>query len=259
MDVVAERGEGVDRVDDIFGEIARVRSGEAHAADAGDLADSREQFGKRHLARRIAVGVHVLAEQLNLGEASIGHALGFGQDGGGGARTLLAAGVGDDAVGAEFVATLDDGDVSAMWVRPRGEFRVEGLFCLAVVEAGNAAFARFQPHQHLGQIAVGSRAADQRDVGRAVEDFFALLLGDAAEHGELLAFALQALVFIQPVEDFLFGLVADGAGVIEDQSGVGLVLDAQVAFVLQCADDFLRVMGVHLAAKRLDIESLRHD
>ena len=39
MDVVAERGHGVDGVDDVLGEVARVRGGEADALDAVDLAD----------------------------------------------------------------------------------------------------------------------------------------------------------------------------------------------------------------------------
>ena len=62
-----------------------------------------------------------------------------------------------------------------------------------------------------------------------LEDLLALLLGDAAEDGELFAFALEALVLVEAVEDFLLGFVADGAGVVEDQAGVGFVLDAGVA------------------------------
>ena len=50
MDMVAQGRKGVDRVDDIFGEIARMRGGEAHAPDARDLADGGEQLGEGHLA-----------------------------------------------------------------------------------------------------------------------------------------------------------------------------------------------------------------
>src|ERR1035441_4804655 len=90
------------------------------------------------------------------------------------------------------------------------------------------------------------------------EDIFAFLLGNASQHCKVLAFALQPLVFVQAVEDFLFGLIANRAGVVQDQPCVGLILDAHVAFVLERPDDLLGVMGVHLAAKRLDVKGLRH-
>jgi len=60
------------------------------------------------------------------------------------------------------------------------------------------------------------------------------------------------------VEDSLLGLVADRAGVVENQASVSFILDADVALVLQRADDFFRVMGVHLAAEGFDVKSLAH-
>ena len=50
--------------------------------------------------------------------------------------------------------------------------------------------AGFEADEHLGQLAVGGRTGDERDVGGALEDLLAFLLGDAAEDGELLALAL---------------------------------------------------------------------
>ncbi len=109
-----------------------------------------------------------------------------------------------------------------------------------------------------GQVAVAGRAGDERDVRRALEDLFAFLLRDAAEHGELLALALEPLVLVQAVEDLLLGFVADGAGVVEDQPGVGFVRHLDVALMLQRADDLFGVVGVHLAAEGLDVKGLRH-
>ena len=60
------------------------------------------------------------------------------------------------------------------------------------------------------------------------------------------------------MEDLLLGFVADGTGVVEDQPGVGFVLHAGVALLLQGAYDFFGVMGVHLAAEGFDVESLAH-
>ncbi len=78
----------------------------------------------------------------------LGDALGFGEDGGGGAAALFAARVRHDAVGAELVAAFDDGDVAAVGVGAGGELGVEGLVGLAVVEAGDAGFAGFEAGEH---------------------------------------------------------------------------------------------------------------
>jgi len=68
---------------------------------------------------------------------------------------------------------------------------------------------------------------------------------------------VELFVLVEAVEDFLLGLVADGAGVVEDEAGVGLVGGLGVALVEEGADDFFGVVGVHLAAKGFDVESLR--
>src|ERR1700729_1423926 len=60
------------------------------------------------------------------------------------------------------------------------------------------------------------------------------------------------------MEDFLLGFVADGTGVVKDEASVGFVLDAGVALLLEGADDFFGVMGVHLAAEGFDVEGLAH-
>src|SRR6516165_5614878 len=99
-----------------------MRGGEAHALNARQLADS-------------------------------GHLAGFGENGFGGAAALLAARERNYAVGAELVATFDDGDVSAMRVGARGEFRLEALVGLAIVETGGAASC-LNLDEHLRQIAV---------------------------------------------------------------------------------------------------------
>ena len=138
------------------------------------------------------------------------------------AAALLAARVRNDAVGAELVAAFDDGDVSAMRIAARGELGLESLIGLAVVETGDAGCSCFDLHQHLWQIAVRCRAGDQRDIGRALENLLAFLLGHAAQHGKLLALLLQLLDVIQTVEDFLLGLIANRAGVIEDEVGIFL-------------------------------------
>ena len=70
VNVIAEHRILVDGVDDVLDEIARVRSGEAHAADAVDFAHGAQQTRKIPTGRRwIAIAVDVLAEQLDFGVA----------------------------------------------------------------------------------------------------------------------------------------------------------------------------------------------
>ena len=84
----------------------------------------------------------------------------------------------------------------------------------------------------------------------------ALLLRDAADDGELLALLLQPLVVVQPVEDLLLGLIADGAGVVEDQVGLVHGLHLAVALADERARDLLGVMEVHLTAEGLNEKRL---
>ncbi len=137
-----------------------------------------------------------------------------------------------------------------------GELGLEGLVGLAIVEPGDAVGARLDLHQHRRQVAVRSRAGDQRDVGRALEDLFALLLGDAAEHGEALPFLVQLLEIVQAMEDLLLGLVADRAGVVDDEVGILFALHLRVAFGDERAHDLFGVVEIHLAAEGLDVKRL---
>ena len=88
----------------------------------------------------------------------------------------------------------------------------------------------------------------------AVENLFAFLLGHAAEHAEHFALA-GALELLQPVEDLLLGLIADAAGVVEDQRGFLGRFHLRIALLHQRADDLLRIVGIHLAAEGFDVES----
>ncbi len=180
----------------------------------------------------------------------------FGQDGIGRPAALLAARVRDHAVGAEFVAAFNDGDVAAITIAASGKFRLEGIIGLPVVETGDTLLARFELRQHFRQLAIGSRPRDQRNIRGALEDFFAFLLGHAAQHGKALPFFVQRLVIVQAIEDLLLGLVADRAGVVQDQRGFNLRFDLAIALMHQRPNDFFRVMDVHLAAEGLNVKRL---
>ena len=67
---------------------------------------------------------------------------------------------------------------------------------------------------------------------------------------------MQLFVVIQAVEDLLFSFVADGAGVVQDQIGGNLGIYLVVALMLQRADNFFRVVYIHLATEGLKVKGL---
>ncbi len=141
-----------------------------------------------------------------------------------------------------------------MRIRARSELGLERLLGLAIVEAGNVLASLLQLHQHLRKLVIRRGTGNDRHIRRALEDAFALLLGDAAEHGEALALLVERLVVVQAVEDLLLGLVADGTGVVQDEVGGFFGLDLGVALVLERPDDLFRVVDIHLAAEGFDVE-----
>jgi len=136
-----------------------------------------------------------------------------------------------------------------------GHGRFESVLSIEA-QSGDAAVAGFELHQHLRKLVVAGRTAHQADVGRLFEDLFAFLLGDAAEHGKRFPLAMFFLELLQAVEHLLFRLIADAAGVVEDQLGFFGGFHLLVALMKQRADDLLRVVGVHLAPEGLDVEGL---
>ena len=240
-------------------EIARVGGGVADAADARDLGHARQQRGEIPAGgRRIAIAVHVLAQQLNLGIAPLGQAARLLHHARAGAAALRAARERHHAVGALLVAALDDGDRSSVGivaVRKRG---VEGLV-RRQAQAGDAAVSGFELDQHRFQLGVAGGARHQADVRSAAEDLLAFLLGHAAQHAEDFALAGVALELPQAVEHLLLGFVANAARVVEHQVGVFGRFHLGVAAGHERADDLFGIVHVHLAAEGFEIEGFpRH-
>src|ERR1700736_6643205 len=90
----------------------------------------------------------------------------------------------------------------------------------------------------------------------ALENALALLLRHASQHSEHLAFSMLLLELLQAVKHLLLGLVPNAAGVVKNQIGLFRRTDLIVAFRNQRADNFFRIVHIHLAPKGLDIKSL---
>ena len=238
MHVVAKRGNVVDSLHNVAGEISGMRSSETHAANPRDLAYCREKIGEGFLARGIEIGIYILPKQLNFGIALLSHAPRFRQHRVRCPAALFAARVRHHAVGAELVAAFDNGDVSAMRIGAGGELGLKGQIGLAIVQTGDARVPCFQLHQHLRQIAIRRRAGDQRNIRRAFENSFTFLLRHAAQYAKLFSLRLKTLVVVETMKDFLLRFVANGAGVVEDQAGFFDRRDLAISLRQQRAHDF---------------------
>ena len=192
MHVIAQHRIVVDGVDDFLDEIARVRSGEAHAPDAIHFAHRAQQ--PREIpagGRRIAIAVHVLAQQLDFDVAHARQLARFVQHAFAGAAALGPARERHHAIGAGFVAAFDDRDVGAVRIVAPREGRFERLIVVQA-QAGDAAVSAFQLHQHLRQLGIAGRSRYQADVRGALENALAFLLRHATQHAKHFALAVTA-------------------------------------------------------------------
>src|SRR5579864_9109095 len=89
---------------------------------------------------------------------------------------------------------------------------------------------------------------------RFLKNLFAFLLGHTAQHREFFSLRLKFFVVVQEMEDFLFGLVADGAGIVKNQVGLFDCLDLGITLLDKSANDFFRVMDIHLTTESLNVE-----
>ena len=205
--------------------------------------------------RGIAIAVHVLAQQLDFGVARRGQRARFVEDAFAGAAALRPPRERHHAIRAGFVAAFDDRDIRAMRVVAPRVGRVEGIVGIQA-QPGDAPVAGFQLHQHLAAASYNwpspppaLRAARARKSSR-------LPAAPRIPARRRLCPCRVALELLQPVKDLLLGLVADAAGVVENQLGFFGRLHPLVAFGQQRADDFFGVVRVHLAAEGLDVKRL---
>ena len=214
------------------------------------------------------IGVDVLAEQHDLAGAGCDEPPCLGFDVGGGSGILGPAGVGHDAEGAETVAPLLDREER----RDSPPRLRAGQLLRQMVEARVRRHARIHggaprlggASHHARQAVVGLGADDDIDEGRPRCDLFALGLRDAACDGEQhLAPGALARLFqrAQPAElgiDLFGRLLADVAGVEDDQIGVFERRRRAIAERCQDVRHAGGVVDIHLAAESLDVELFRH-
>ena len=216
--------------------VLRVAGHEADVVVTRHGAQQVEQVGEVDLFfQALAVAVHVLTQQGDLFVACFHKAAELGQDVAGLAALFAAAHIGHDAVCAEVVAAIHDGQPGAeLALAPDGD-----------VLHDDRALGRVQQHalvllqllgDELRQGVDAVHAEHKIDVGVALAQLFhhMLLVSHAAAQADDKAalFLLETLQRAHVSEHALLGVLTHGAGVEQDEVGVFDIVAQAVADIL---------------------------
>ncbi len=127
---------------------------------------------------------------------------------------------------------------------------------------GDHALSVARPADQRRKLVITLRADHEIDYARALDDLLSLGLRHAAsdrDHGVEAARIPLLLQRAHPAKlgiDLLGGLLADMAGVENDEIGIGRIVGRRVAMTGERLRHALGVVGVHLAAEGLDVQLL---
>ena len=264
MQIVCELGHVGIRLDQRIREFERMRGGEADAADAvefGDRVDQQRQIRRAAIVHRAAIGVDVLAEQIDLAHALFGERSDFGHDIVERPADFLAACIGHHAVGAVFGAAFHDRDEGGDAFLARLGQMIE-FFDFREGNVHLCALCTFARLDHLRQAMQGLRTEYQIDIRRALDQGGAFLACDTAADAdhEIRLVRLQFAPAAELREHLLLRLLADRAGIDQDHVGFGLVRGQfQTMRNREHIGHLGRVVLVHLAAVGFDEKFAGHD
>jgi hypothetical protein len=71
--MIAKRGYGIDRLNDVPAKIAGMRGREPDPPNSGDFTDGSQEFRESLPGQRVAVRIDILAQQLDFRVAQISH------------------------------------------------------------------------------------------------------------------------------------------------------------------------------------------
>ncbi len=270
QDAVAARLQGIVEVlahrrnlghgrDGLGSQVLRVGAGVADATDALDRAHPAQQLGEQRApgGEVTAVGVDVLAEEGDLGDAVDSQAGDVGHQVVQWPADLGAADGRHDAKGAAVVAAGLDADPR----RPRhlaagGQLPSAALGVGAVehLDLGSAGGPGLGQEVADGAHVVG--AEDGVDERRPIEDGLAVALGGAPADGDLHAgpALLQRLEVTEGPVQLVVGVLPDGAGGEDDDVGLPRRGDGLEPLAQEQAPDALGVVLVHLAPEGANVE-----
>ncbi len=229
-----------------------VRRGEAHAQQGRDRRHEAHQFGKVHLAG--LVRIDVLPQQRHFAVSVPEERAGLRNDRLRVAAPFAAAGVGHHTVGTEIIASAHDGHIGAHAVAVEPHGGDLGIGLLRGEQDVHPLAARLGLAHQARQVAVGIRPGHDVDAVRALDQFLLEAFGHAADdaHDEPRFGPAVAFHLGQTPPDTLLGIVADRAGVDQDDIGQADILGVDVSLPLHQGNHDFRVADIHLAAVGFD-------
>ena len=239
--------------------------GVAQATNTGHPRKAPQQCAERRGRAGLVlavIGIHVLPDQRHLAHACPGEPLDFGRDLLHRPRHFDAARIGHDAEGAELVAAFLHGDeggnaAAADRLVRGGSQRVE--LVLQRKFGIDDLLAALRARDQAGQAVKILRADDQVDAG-AAGDFLAFGLRHTAGNGDQHLAALCRRVLLHFADaadlgiDLVHRLLADVAGIQDDEIGLGGIGGFAVAGRRQRVRHTIGIVDVHLAAEGLDVD-----
>ena len=228
--------------------------GETHAQQRRDRRHAPHELREIDIARPI--GIDVLTEQRDLAVAVLEEAPGLGDDGLRITAPFAAPRIGNHAVGAEVVASAHDAHEGAHAVAVEAHRSDLGIGLLSREQHIDPLAAGLGLAHQARQVAVGIRPGHHIDGIRSLDKLLLQALGHAADDADhqTRTFAAVAFHLGQAPPDPLLGVVADRAGVDQDDVRLGDPLRIDIALLLHECDDDLRIADVHLAAVGFDKE-----
>ncbi len=245
-------------------QVLRVRRGVAEPTDPLDRVDRAQQVGELRAplagAEVPAVGVHVLAQQRQLGHAVAGEVGDLGDDVAHPPADLGAAHRGHDAERAAVVtADLDRDPGAVVDLPPSGQGRRVGLVLIEDLDdRDTGAVGLCEERRGVRQV-VG--AEHDVHVTGPLDDEIPVLLGQAPSDRDLQVRAgvLQGLEVPERPVELVVGVLADAAGVEDDHIGRSEIVGRFHALGREEAGDPLGIVLVHLAPEGAHVEAAGHD
>ena len=130
-----------------------------------------------------------------------------------------------------------------------------------IVEAEQAAALVLDIGNHFVKLMNLAGAANDVHLLVGIEQVLAEPLSHATDDGEDEVFLLlvAAAELADFADDFVFGMLADGAGVEDDYRGFGGIVGRLIAEVLKLPGDEFGVELVHLATHGFDVKGVIHN
>ena len=247
VDVLAEARQLRVRADHVLAHVLGVRAGVADPVDALDVVHHRQQLGERGLlphGQVAPVGVHVLAEERDLAHAVVGLALDLLDQLACRPRHLAPARGGNDAVGADAVAAHRD-----LHPALEGALAVGGQVAGEALELEVALGGEAVAGEELGELVHLAGPEGHVHERELLEHLLLHRLRPAPAHADRArrVLALQPVGLTEVTRQPAVGLLADRAGVEEDEIGVIARRSLVVSERLEHALHALRIVLVHLA------------